>query len=62
MFEKKKGTKAIDPICGMRVDPARAAATRELDGTTFYFCAEGCATTFDADPYRYGHVPAAKTH
>jgi Cu+-exporting ATPase len=62
MFEKKKTTKALDPICGMRVEPARAAATREHDGTTFYFCAEGCATTFDADPHRYGHLAAPHSH
>ncbi len=49
---------AIDPVCGMQVDPAHAAATREHDGTTFYFCSAGCAATFDADPQRYGHQHA----
>ena len=44
-----------DPVCGMTVDPTKAAATREHDGTTFYFCSAGCAETFDADPHRYGH-------
>jgi Cu+-exporting ATPase len=44
-----------DPVCGMTVDPATAAATREHDGVTFYFCSPGCATAFDADPHRYGH-------
>ena len=57
MFGKKskKSPKAIDPVCGMTVDPTKAAATREHDGTTFYFCSAGCAETFDADPHRYGH-------
>lgn len=61
MFGRKKTTKAIDPVCGMKVDPAHAAATREHDGQTFYFCAEGCARAFDADPHRYGH-PQGATH
>jgi Cu+-exporting ATPase len=29
---------ARDPVCGMNVDPATAAATSELGGTTYYFC------------------------
>jgi Cu+-exporting ATPase len=43
----------IDPVCGMTVTPANAAASREVDGTTYYFCSTGCASTFDADPHRY---------
>nr|WP_274638366.1 heavy metal translocating P-type ATPase [Microbacterium bovistercoris] len=48
-------TLVTDPVCGMKIDPKTAAATREHDGTTFYFCSTGCANTFDADPHRYGH-------
>ena len=48
-------TLVTDPVCGMRIDPKTAAATREHDGATFYFCSKGCATAFDADPHRYGH-------
>jgi YHS domain-containing protein len=39
---------AIDPICGMTVDPATAAASLERDGTTWYFCCQGCADRFAA--------------
>jgi len=57
MLGKKKSAtgRVIDPICGMKIDPATAtaAATREHTGTTFYFCASGCAKTFDSDPDRY---------
>jgi len=28
---------AIDPVCRMKVDPARAAATHEYQGKTYYF-------------------------
>nr|WP_181716046.1 heavy metal translocating P-type ATPase [Cryobacterium sp.]QJS06322.1 copper or silver-translocating P-type ATPase [Cryobacterium sp.] len=52
-------TLVTDPVCGMKIDPTMAAATREHEGTTFYFCSTGCADTFDADPHRYGHPHAA---
>lgn len=45
---------ARDPVCGMAVDPAKAAATRTYEGQTFTFCSPGCAKTFDGDPHRYG--------
>ncbi len=48
-------TLVTDPVCGMEIDPATAATTREHDGVTFYFCSLGCARAFDADPHRYGH-------
>ena len=55
MFGKSPSQpRVVDIICGMRIDPATAAATREHDGTTFHFCSKGCAKTFDVDPSRYG--------
>jgi P-type Cu+ transporter len=44
---------ALDPVCGMTVDPARAAGTVDHDGTTYYFCSKGCAAKFEADPKKY---------
>ncbi|HKQ52226.1 MAG TPA: heavy metal translocating P-type ATPase, partial [Pyrinomonadaceae bacterium] len=41
-------TRAIDPVCGMTVDPARTAGTSERDGETYYFCSLGCKQRFDA--------------
>ena len=29
-----------DPVCGMDVDPAKAAGTSEYQGKTYYFCAK----------------------
>ena len=46
------GGKAIDPVCGMRVDPA-AALSAEHDGTSYFFCSDGCRTKFAADPDKY---------
>jgi Cu+-exporting ATPase len=44
---------ATDPVCGMRVDPARAAASLEHAGTTWWFCSAHCLAKFKADPARY---------
>jgi P-type Cu+ transporter len=43
----------IDPVCGMKVDPAQAAAKSEHGGKTYYFCWEGCRQKFDAAPEKY---------
>jgi Cu+-exporting ATPase len=37
----------IDPICGMTVDPARAAAVREEGGKNVYFCSVRCAERWE---------------
>ena len=42
-----------DPVCGMDVDEAEAAATADYQGKTYYFCAEGCKETFEAEPSEY---------
>jgi P-type Cu+ transporter len=44
---------AIDPVCGMKVDPARSAGEVSHRGTTYYFCSKGCAAKFTADPEKY---------
>ena len=43
---------AKDPVCGMSVDPA-TAATREYNGTAYYFCNPGCAAKFEQNPTQY---------
>ena len=42
-----------DPVCGMSVDPSTAAATREFNGVTYYFCNPGCADKFAQNPAAY---------
>src|SRR5690242_12365953 len=53
-----------DPVCGMHVDPAVAAATVAHRGSLYHFCSAGCAERFRADPTRYldGAAPAAPSH
>jgi len=48
-----------DPVCGMTVDPEKAAAKVEHAGKTYYFCAPGCAKRFQQAPDRY--LQPAKT-
>jgi len=43
----------IDPICKMKVEPAKAAAKSDYKGKTYYFCALGCKKTFDKNPEKY---------
>jgi len=43
---------AIDPICGMTVDPAKAAGRYDYKGETYYFCAVSCLERFRAGPER----------
>jgi P-type Cu+ transporter len=37
----------VDPVCGMTVDPATAAAQRHTDTGAAYFCSSQCAAMFD---------------
>ena len=50
--------KALDPVCGMTVDPARAAGSWEHDGTTYYFCGKSCLNRFSANPGSFLERPA----
>jgi xanthine dehydrogenase accessory factor len=43
-------TEALDPICGMRVEIAKAKHRSEAWGRAFYFCCRHCKETFDRDP------------
>ena len=44
---------AIDPICGMTVDPHSAKHHADYRGQTYYFCSAGCRTKFVSDPQKY---------
>ncbi|HUH00719.1 MAG TPA: heavy metal translocating P-type ATPase, partial [Kofleriaceae bacterium] len=51
---------AVDPVCGMTVDPATARHRGEHNGHSWYFCNAGCLARFEAEPTTYvtncGHV------
>jgi len=44
---------AIDPVCGMKVDPHVGKPTHDYQGHTYHFCSAGCQAKFAADPKRY---------
>jgi len=48
---------AKDPVCGMSVDPANAAATRVHAGETYYLCSKPCAERFEKEPDRFAKSP-----
>jgi P-type Cu+ transporter len=44
---------AIDPVCGMTVDPYAQGPRAEHEGQTYHFCSDGCRIKFAANPERY---------
>ncbi|MCH6470408.1 permease [Sinomonas terrae] len=45
---------AVDPVCGMRVDPGNpGGGTLAHDGTEYAFCSPGCREAFARDPQAY---------
>jgi Cu+-exporting ATPase len=51
--EKSIARIAKDPVCGMTVDPNKAAATVEYEGQPYYFCSKGCAAKFQQNPKKF---------
>ncbi|HEV2196109.1 MAG TPA: heavy metal translocating P-type ATPase [Candidatus Acidoferrum sp.] len=49
--------KLKDPVCGMAVDPAKAAGKVEHNGKTYYFCSKRCAERFVQDPEKFLAAP-----
>src|SRR6185295_13366267 len=50
---KHHGPGAIDPVCGMTVDPKMANHKTNYKGHPYYFCSAGCRTKFMAAPAKY---------
>jgi Cu+-exporting ATPase len=48
--DASSGGKAIDPVCGMAVDPATAEHRAKHDGHDYVFCSAGCRTKCAAHP------------
>jgi Cu+-exporting ATPase len=44
---------ALDPVCGMTVEPATAAGSVEHQGKTYWFCSQHCVNAFRAHPEKY---------
>ena len=46
-----------DPVCGMMVDPQKAAGKVEHGGKTYYFCSARCAERFRNEPGKFLAAP-----
>ncbi|HWJ20002.1 MAG TPA: YHS domain-containing protein, partial [Geobacterales bacterium] len=44
---------AVDPVCGMTVDPQTAKHKAIHQGRTYFFCRSGCKAKFESDPGHY---------
>ncbi|HTV26793.1 MAG TPA: heavy metal translocating P-type ATPase [Xanthobacteraceae bacterium] len=44
-----------DPVCGMKVDPAKSPHRHTHDGHDYFFCSAGCRGKFATDPQKYLH-------
>ena len=53
MFPILKPAGTVDPVCGMTVNPSRAAGSSEYQKKTYHFCSTGCVARFEADPEKY---------
>src|ERR1700737_2170622 len=51
------GVREKDPVCGMTVDPSKAAAKQEFQGNTYYFCSKRCAERFAKEPDKFLSAP-----
>jgi Cu+-exporting ATPase len=60
MAPPERAVLGVDPVCGMTVFERPDPITREHGGTTFYFCCQGCAAKFEADPERVLRAPASR--
>ena len=49
---------AKDPVCGMYVDPKKAAGSSLYKGEAIYFCNPRCKERFDAEPEKFIGVSA----
>ncbi len=51
--EMERQRSAIDPVCGMSVDPTNTDHRSVHDGETYYFCSGGCKEGFDKEPGKF---------
>lgn len=51
---------AVDPVCGMDIDPGKSRENAWYGGRLYHFCSPHCAARFKAEPARYASSsPAA---
>ena len=53
--------KFINPVCGMAVSTTNPMHIEKYEGVSYYFCCDGCRTTFKQDPAKYAAIHHAST-
>ena len=51
--------KFINPVCGIAVSIANPKHVEVYEGVSYYFCCDGCRTTFQQDPAKYAAIHRA---
>jgi len=51
----------INPVCGVAVDMATPKHVEHYEGLAYYFCCDGCWTTFRQDPAKYAAIRRASS-
>jgi len=53
MTELQTLTQVIDPVCGMKIAPEKAAGSHDYKGETYYFCSKSCLAKFRENPENF---------
>src|SRR5215472_17357653 len=53
VHQQAQSASPIDPVCGMKVDPARSPHRHPHAGSLYHFCSANCRTKFAAEPERF---------
>jgi Cu+-exporting ATPase len=57
--DKSEAQRAVDPVCGMKVDPAAAKFKTSFGGREYFFCCAACLAKFQANPEKVLSSPPA---
>lgn len=49
---KSSGKFAVDPVCGMKVDPGTTGLMNIYQEKAYYFCSKACRKEFEEAPYK----------
>ena len=52
-MQPAEGLSEIDPVCGMKVDPAKSPHRIDYGGRSRHFCSASCRSKFSSDPEKY---------
>jgi len=49
----------VNPVCGVAVSTANPKHVERYDGVSYYFCCDGCWTSFNENPAKYAAIHVA---